>query len=351
MQKKIVPRSKKNCEISKLAIAEITVAFTNPSVSTFYWRDITSVNSDGNHTIYFVAPESTIWWIFDQPPATTPSLPGSPSYYWLDNIVVEEVEDGDTGSGSLQSTGYRYGFNGKEKDNEVSGDGNQYDYGFRIYNPRLGRFLSVDPLAYSYPYYTPYQFAGNMPVAAIDLDGLEQYVVVHYKDNTGRTYKIEITTAEDNAGNLMDQKVKKAINNKDGSVEQTGENIAKGNVLVFELYNEGRRDANLKIVRNTNDVKKDKLTPQELSIYKRRKRLMAEEGDEQSLIYPDGSNPKYASVALMNSLTKTFLSAQNFIIVPSSLSGNLGGLFSIGIHATLSGSNMPNGSLNDVGQP
>lgn len=27
---------------------------------------------------------------------------------------------------------YRYGFNGEEKDNEVSGSGNQYDYGFRI---------------------------------------------------------------------------------------------------------------------------------------------------------------------------------------------------------------------------
>ena len=53
-----------------------------------------------------------------------------------------------------------------------------YDYGFRIYNPGIARFLSVDPLAPEYPYYTPYQFAGNMPIAAIDLDGLEPYVVV-----------------------------------------------------------------------------------------------------------------------------------------------------------------------------
>lgn len=33
--------------------------------------------------------------------------------------------------------------------------------------------LSVDPLTKSYPWYTPYQFAGNMPIVAIDLDGLE----------------------------------------------------------------------------------------------------------------------------------------------------------------------------------
>lgn len=67
---------------------------------------------------------------------------------------------------------YRYGFNGKEKDNK---DGVvQYDYGFRIYDPRLVRFKSVDPLTQSYPWYTPYQFAGNKPIWCIDLDGLEE---------------------------------------------------------------------------------------------------------------------------------------------------------------------------------
>jgi RHS repeat-associated protein len=69
---------------------------------------------------------------------------------------------------------YRYGFNGKEKDNEASGDGNQYDYGFRIYNPGLGKFLSVDPLTNSYPWYSPFHFAGNNPIHNIDLDGLEE---------------------------------------------------------------------------------------------------------------------------------------------------------------------------------
>lgn len=72
---------------------------------------------------------------------------------------------------------YRYGFNGKEKDDEVSGKGNQYDYGFRIYNPRLGRFLSVDPLFSTkglYPWYSPYHFAGNSPILNVDVEGLEE---------------------------------------------------------------------------------------------------------------------------------------------------------------------------------
>ena len=59
---------------------------------------------------------------------------------------------------------YRFHFNGQEADNEVYGGGNVYDYGFRIYNPRLGKFLSVDPLTASYPWFTPYQFSANDPI-------------------------------------------------------------------------------------------------------------------------------------------------------------------------------------------
>ena len=78
---------------------------------------------------------------------------------------------------------YRYGFNGKEKDQMGEWGLNHYDYGFRIYNPALGRFLSVDPLAASYPELTPYQFASNTPIQAIDLDGLE--AMRHESDGHG----------------------------------------------------------------------------------------------------------------------------------------------------------------------
>jgi len=74
---------------------------------------------------------------------------------------------------SFNSNSYKYGFNGKENDNEVKGTGNQQDYGMRIYDPRLGRFLSVDPITSSYPELTPYQFASNNPIEFIDFDGLE----------------------------------------------------------------------------------------------------------------------------------------------------------------------------------
>ncbi|MCK6544035.1 RHS repeat-associated core domain-containing protein [bacterium] len=46
-------------------------------------------------------------------------------------------------------------------------------YKRRYYNQNIARFISVDPLTDKYPQWTPYQYAGNMPVRYIDLDGLE----------------------------------------------------------------------------------------------------------------------------------------------------------------------------------
>jgi RHS repeat-associated protein len=76
---------------------------------------------------------------------------------------------------TFQSGNYRYGFNGKENDRNGSWSGNQLvqDYGFRLYNPAIGRFLSVDPLANAYPWLTPFQFGANSPIWSIDIDGLE----------------------------------------------------------------------------------------------------------------------------------------------------------------------------------
>ncbi|WP_143305306.1 RHS repeat-associated core domain-containing protein [Chitinophaga vietnamensis] len=86
---------------------------------------------------------------------------------------------GSSGAGSVANSGggYRYGFNGKENDGEVKGEGNEQDYGKRVYDTRIGKFLSTDPLQAKYPNLTPYQFASNSPVAFIDVDGLEKY---HY---------------------------------------------------------------------------------------------------------------------------------------------------------------------------
>jgi hypothetical protein len=44
----------------------------------------------------------------------------------------------------------------------------------RIYDPRVGRFFSMDPISENYPELTPFQFASNNPIESIDIDGLEK---------------------------------------------------------------------------------------------------------------------------------------------------------------------------------
>jgi RHS repeat-associated protein len=68
---------------------------------------------------------------------------------------------------------YDFGFNGMRKDDEISGEGNSYDFGARMYNPRLGRFLSVDPLAAKFAGWSPYNFCLDNPMRYVDPDGRE----------------------------------------------------------------------------------------------------------------------------------------------------------------------------------
>ena len=69
------------------------------------------------------------------------------------------------------SNSYRYGFNAKEKDNEIKGEGNQIDMGARIYDPRLGRFLTHDFFTALKPGMSGYNFGSNNPLSRIDPDG------------------------------------------------------------------------------------------------------------------------------------------------------------------------------------
>jgi RHS repeat-associated protein len=66
--------------------------------------------------------------------------------------------------------GYRYGFNGKEKDNDA-GEGN-YAFETRMYDSRIGRFLSGDLLETKYSYQSTYVFAHDNPIALIDFLGM-----------------------------------------------------------------------------------------------------------------------------------------------------------------------------------
>ena len=75
---------------------------------------------------------------------------------------------------TFNSPDYRYGFQGMEKDDEMKGGGNSYDFGARLCDPRLGRWLSQDALAMNSPSWSPYRFGLDNPIYWMDPDGNEE---------------------------------------------------------------------------------------------------------------------------------------------------------------------------------
>jgi len=129
--------------------------------------------------------------------------------------------------------GYRFGFNGKEQDNSIKGEGNSYDFGARIYDSRLGRFLSTDPLTHSFPFQSAYCFAANQPIWAIDKNGEVKVIVTVTKDD--HTYYDE---------------------NGNPSPKRTVQTVTKDYLIIDELFGVYRSTMNIgvtQIAMNDND--------------------------------------------------------------------------------------------------
>jgi len=80
----------------------------------------------------------------------------------IESRLVRACEEGED---------YRFGFNGMEKDNEPKGLGNSLNFGARMLDTRLGRWLSRDNLSHLYPGVSDYTFALNSPIQGKDPDG------------------------------------------------------------------------------------------------------------------------------------------------------------------------------------
>jgi RHS repeat-associated protein len=73
----------------------------------------------------------------------------------------------------------RYAYNGKEL---VEGIG-LYDYGARWYDPVVGRWTSVDPLASEMPEWSPYNYVFGNPISLIDPDGMSPDNTIYYSSS------------------------------------------------------------------------------------------------------------------------------------------------------------------------
>ncbi|MBI5538891.1 MAG: hypothetical protein HY951_02460, partial [Bacteroidia bacterium] len=110
---------------------------------------------------------------------------------------------------STVNGGYRFGFNGKEKEDEITGStGSHLDFGARIYDSRIGRLLSMDPLANKVPSESPYNFAGNSPILYVDINGEIKWPTGKEGEDLAAkyptAYKYLTQTSVSNKGTLME---------------------------------------------------------------------------------------------------------------------------------------------------
>ena len=96
-----------------------------------------------------------------------------------------------------------------EKDDEIKGSGNSYDFGARIYDPRVGRWLACDPLAAKYPNLSPYNFVGNSPILFIDPNGKE--IIINYKNALGEYDSFKYTPLCKSVDNIYVMKAVEAL--------------------------------------------------------------------------------------------------------------------------------------------
>jgi RHS repeat-associated protein len=79
---------------------------------------------------------------------------------------------------SFNTENYRFGFNGKESVNELNGTGNSIDFGDRINDLRLGRWMSPDKIIKAG--LSPYMFGRNNSMNVVDMDGKDDIHFYYY---------------------------------------------------------------------------------------------------------------------------------------------------------------------------
>ncbi|MFZ1610189.1 MAG: RHS repeat-associated core domain-containing protein [Chitinophagales bacterium] len=133
---------------------------------------------------------------------------------------------------------YRFGFNGKESDTETYGEGNAYDFGARIYDARLGRWMSRDPLEREMPAWSTYCFAFVNPINWIDPNGMKADWVKN-DENGEYSWNDKVTSPSNTPVGFVyiGKEDKSIIEDLFGSTTHTAQSIDLGVISIDDYEN------------------------------------------------------------------------------------------------------------------
>ena len=192
-------------------------SFYQRASSTGYSQYTLSINGtqvgSGNLFVDAVGQDNPLQWTGDQTLTTAMNnltghvtvvitlsggTHGSQGTFRLDNFSLNGYTVPTSYSNTapnlyIHKYNYRYGFNGKENDNEVKGEGDEQDYGERIYDSRISKWLSVDPLQRIHPNESPYVYTGNNPILFVDPNGKDKVEYIRVITDQGTLLKTVVT--------------------------------------------------------------------------------------------------------------------------------------------------------------